>query len=96
VRVRYLPRAFAELEAIHSYLAKRNPQAALRVVAAIKNSITTLGDLPEMGLPVDELNTKVLASSHHTYHIYYSIVGDEVQILHIRHSARRPPVSGEL
>jgi toxin ParE1/3/4 len=96
VRIRYLPRAFAELEAINSYLVNRNPQAALLVTEAIKNSIFSLGGFPEMGQLTDEEHVRILRSAHHAYNIYYSIVGDEVQILHIRHVARRPPAAGEL
>ena len=96
MRVRYLPRAFAELEAIHDYLSSRNPQAALRTTAAIRSSIIALTDFPETGQPADLQNVRVLRSAHHNYHVYYSIRGDEIQIPHIRHSARKPAVQGEL
>jgi plasmid stabilization system protein ParE len=96
VRVRYLPRAFADLEAIYSYVANRNPQAALGIIAAIRNSVVVLSAFPEVGQPADDSGVRVLHSSHHIYKIYYSIADDEIQILHIRHAARRPPGAGEL
>jgi toxin ParE1/3/4 len=96
MRVRYLPRAFAELEAIHDYLSNRNPQSALRTAAAIRNSIVALVDFPEMGQPADHPNVRVLRSAHHSYRVYYVIKGDEIQILHIRHSARKQPAASEL
>jgi toxin ParE1/3/4 len=96
MRVRYLPRAFAELEAIHDYLSNRNPRAALRTTGAIRSSIVALADFPEMGQPADFQNVRGLRNAHHNYHVYYSIRGDEIQILHIRHSARKPAVHGEL
>jgi plasmid stabilization system protein ParE len=49
-----------------------------------------------MGQPADHLNVRVLRSAHHSYRIYYVIKGDEIQILHIRHSARKQPAASEL
>ena len=96
MRVRYLPRAFADLEAIHSYIEKRNPEAALQVTAAITKSISGLADFPEIGQAADEENVRVLRSAHRSYNIFYSAMGEEIQILHIRHPARRPPGADEL
>jgi plasmid stabilization system protein ParE len=93
MRIRYLPHAFAELEAIHNYLSNRSLQSALRTTTAIRNSIVALVDFPEMGQPADHLNVRVLRSAHHSYRVYK---GDEIQILHIRHSARKQPAAGEL
>jgi toxin ParE1/3/4 len=96
MKVRYLPRAFADIQAIHSYIAKNSPEAALRVTAAVANSIRGLAEFPDMGQATDDADVRVLRSSHHTYNIYYSIAGDEIQILHVRHPARRPPTADEL
>jgi toxin ParE1/3/4 len=96
MRVRYSPRAFAELQAIHDYLSNRSPQAALGTASAIRNSIVALVDFPEMGQPADHLDVRVLRSAHHNDRVYYAIKGDEIQILHIRHSARKQPAAGEL
>jgi plasmid stabilization system protein ParE len=54
MRVRYLPRAFADLEAIHSYIAKHSPEAAVQVAGAITKSISGLAEFPEIGQAVDE------------------------------------------
>jgi plasmid stabilization system protein ParE len=96
VRIHYLPRAFADLEAIYGYIAKRNTHAATRTTAAIRDSIDSLAYFPEIGQLANKPNVRVLHSSHHGYKIYYSIDEDEVQILHIRHAARKPPTEDEL
>jgi plasmid stabilization system protein ParE len=96
MRIRYLPRAHADLEAIYIYITNRSPQAADRVLSAIIDSIDSLGDFPEIGVLADESAVRVLNSAHHTYRIYYSIVQDHVQILHVRHTSRKPPTIGEL
>ena len=46
MKVRFTPPAAADLEAIYIYLAKRNPLAAERIKARIKNVAEKLGDLP--------------------------------------------------
>ena len=96
MKVRYLPRALADFEAIHAYIANRNPQAALRVTAAIRSSVLGLSEFPEIGQPADDPRVRVLHSFYHSYKIYYSVVNDEIQILHIRHPSRRPPGPAEL
>jgi toxin ParE1/3/4 len=95
MNIRYLPRAFADLEAIHSYIEKRNPEAAVRIAAAIAKSISGLADFPEIGQATDDENVRVLRSAHHIYNIFYLVRGEEVQILHIRHPSRRPPGANE-
>jgi plasmid stabilization system protein ParE len=96
VRIRYLTRAFADLEAIYAYIAKRNPKAAIQTTAAIRASIDSLAYFPEIGQLANRTNVRVLHSAHHNYKIYYSIIEDQVQILHIRHAARKPPTEDEL
>jgi plasmid stabilization system protein ParE len=96
VIIRYLPRAFADLEAIHAYIVKRNPQAAIRTTGAIRDSIDGLAYFPEIGQLVNKASVRVLHSAYHRYKVYYSNVDDEIQILHIRHAARKPPTEDEL
>ncbi|MGH7059744.1 MAG: hypothetical protein ACREFH_05090 [Stellaceae bacterium] len=43
-----------------------------------------------MAPATDEPNARELTLSRHPYKIYYEIAGDEVWILHIRHTRRRP------
>ena len=38
----------------------------------------------------------VMPLGRYPYLVFYEVVGDEVQILHIRHSARRPVEPDEL
>jgi toxin ParE1/3/4 len=96
MKIRYLPRAFADLEAIHSYISKHNRAGALQVTAAVTTSILGLVDFPDMGQPADAEDVRVLRSAHHTYNIFYSVKGEEIQVLHIRHQARKPPTKEEL
>jgi toxin ParE1/3/4 len=49
MRVRYSPQARAHLTAIFTYIAERNPRAAIRVLARIRSGVDQLGDFPRMG-----------------------------------------------
>ena len=96
MKVRYLPRAFADLQAIHSFVAKHDPNAALRITGAIRQSISALAVFPEIGQAVEDSEIRVLRSSHYSYNIYYALKATEVHVLHIRHPARKPPTPEEL
>jgi toxin ParE1/3/4 len=49
MKVRYRLRALLDIENIHEYIAKRNPQAAADVIARIRYAADRLGTLPYMG-----------------------------------------------
>jgi toxin ParE1/3/4 len=49
VRLRFTPRARRHLDAISEYIAKRNPDAARRVGARLRETIDLLAAFPDMG-----------------------------------------------
>jgi plasmid stabilization system protein ParE len=53
MKVRYSPRALAQLEEIHKYIAEYNPRAAAAVVARIQDLCEKLGEFPGMGAATD-------------------------------------------
>ena len=95
MKVRYTPRAIADIEDIHAYIADRNPQASVAVVARIKQAIEGLGDFPGMGRMTERGNVRVLPVGRYPYLIFYRIgvAVDEIVIIHVRHGARRRPGS---
>jgi plasmid stabilization system protein ParE len=96
MKTRYTPRAFSDLEAIRTYVDQYNPAAAQRVVTVIEKLVARLGDFPESGQHSDELDVRVVFSPRYPYRIYYRVAADEVSILHIRHTARRPLEKGDV
>jgi toxin ParE1/3/4 len=90
MNVVYAPRALRDLEAIAAYVAERNPAAAIRVLSAIKSSIDTLSFFPQIGRLVDDIGHRRVPVLRYPYLIYYRSAVDELLILHIRHSSRRP------
>jgi plasmid stabilization system protein ParE len=86
----YAPRALRDLEDIAGYLVERNPRGAFNVLAAIKSSIDTLSTLPRVGRSVDGAGRRRVPVLRYPYLIYYRIAVDELLILQIRHTSRRP------
>lgn len=90
MRVRYTLAAFSEREAILAYLNDRNPDAARDVVGLIARRIAELADRPYAGHPTDRKGIYTLWISPRPYRVFYLIDGQDVVIVHIRHTARRP------
>jgi toxin ParE1/3/4 len=90
MNVVYAPRALRDLESIAGYLTERNPAAALNVLGAIKASIDALTFFPKIGRLADSAGHRRLPVQRYPYLIFYRIVGEELIILHIRHTSRRP------
>jgi plasmid stabilization system protein ParE len=96
MKVRYTPRAFSDLEDIRIYIDQFNPVAARKVVTVIENIVARLGELPQSGQRSDELDVRVIFVTRYPYRVYYRIVSDEISILHIRHTARKPVEKGDV
>jgi addiction module RelE/StbE family toxin len=86
----YAPRAYRDLEAIVEYLGQRSPTGAANVLTAIKASVEMLEAFPEIGRMVDGAGHRRIPVSRFPYVLYYRIGKDEIIILHIRHTSRRP------
>ena len=91
MRVRYTPRARADLEAIFSYLDSRNPAAAGAVKRQIERAAAALALSPYLGAAIDRSSDfRGLRAGRYPYRIYYRIRENEVWIVHLRHTSRRP------
>jgi len=90
MKVRYTPRAQADLDAVYTYLDQRTPSAALAVKQLIERRIASLADFPHAASITDEPGVRELTIVRYPYNVYYEVSGEEVWILHIRHTARRP------
>jgi toxin ParE1/3/4 len=90
MKVRYTLRAQADLASIFTYLDQRAPAAARSVKALLEWRIASLAEFPFAAPRTDEPCVRELAIIRYPYKIYYEVAGDEVWVLHIRHTARRP------
>jgi toxin ParE1/3/4 len=85
----YAPRALRDLKNIGAYLTERNPEGAANALGAIKSSIDTLSFFPQIGRLVDEAGHRRVPVVRYPYLIFYRIDGNELLILHVRHTSRR-------
>ncbi len=87
--VRYTRRAQNDLTKILDYLDERSPRGALSVKQAIKRAVEAIGENPGVGRPTGKGEIRGMPVSRYPYLIYWTVEADEVQILHIRHGARK-------
>jgi toxin ParE1/3/4 len=85
--------AEADLDAIDTYLAERNPDAAVRVLASILAAIERACLFPDAAPLVDQpgeiLGTRKLIETAYHYVIYYRVVDHTLLVLRIFHGAQR-------
>jgi len=96
MKIRYTPRALSDLQSIHTYISEHNPEAATRVIGIVEKRSAALSNHPNMGYASDEPNVRIILAIPYPYRIYYRVKGDEIEIVHIRHTSRRRPRSGQL
>ncbi len=88
MNVRFTRKALADLDQLRAFIAKENPAAASRLVTRLLDLAWGLGDNPKEGRKTDEPDILVLVAPRLNYLIFYRIAAAEIQILHIRHTAR--------
>ncbi len=91
MRVRWLRKALANLNAEAEYIARDNPDAAVRVVGAITAAVDHLAKHPAMGRAGRVPGTRELVVPNLPYIIPYRVRGEAVEILRVFHAARRWP-----
>jgi toxin ParE1/3/4 len=90
MRLQYRTQALADIDAIHQYLEERNPSGARNVLRAIYASIQLIAEHPLSYQRTDDPDIRVHVVQRYRYKIFYSVVGDTVEIIHVRHTSRRP------
>jgi toxin ParE1/3/4 len=90
MRLRYRAQALADIDAIHRYLEERSPSAARSVLRAIYASIQLIAEQPLSYQRADDPDIRVHVVQRYRYKIFYRAVGDPVEIIHVRHTSRRP------
>jgi toxin ParE1/3/4 len=90
MKLRFTPRAAQDLAEIADYILEHSPQAALRVRAAILESLQSLVLFPHVGRRQKVEGVRKLVTRHYPYLVYYTTdeEADEIVILAIQHPAR--------
>jgi plasmid stabilization system protein ParE len=91
MRVLFRARARADLEQINNYLENRSPLGAKSVARAIYAAVAAIGEHPKGSQKTDDPDVRVKTVQSYPYRIFYVHTEDDVvEILHVRHAARRP------
>jgi plasmid stabilization system protein ParE len=90
MKLRFTPRAVRDLTAIADYIHEHSPQAALRVRAAILESLQSLVLFPHIGRQQTVKGVRKLVARRYPYLVYYTAdeEAEEIVILAIQHPAR--------
>jgi len=91
--VRYRQRALTDLEEIFTYLNGRSPQGARSVLAAISVAIDDIAQNPLAARQTSDPTVRVKVVRRYLYKVFYTASAGEIEVLHIRHGARRPWVT---
>jgi plasmid stabilization system protein ParE len=90
MKVRYTRRADSDLHQILDYLGPRSPKGAANVLTRIGDALQKLSEQPSIGHATDVSGVRVLFIGRYPHKIFYRLSGSQLEILHIRHTARRP------
>ena len=82
--------ALAQLRAAHRYLSKENPRAASEFLAALEALEENLSHFPKMGVRTKQPGVMAFPLVRYRYRLFYKIERDEIRIIRIRHTSRRP------
>lgn len=93
MQVLWLRRATANLDELFDYILDRDPRAAERVRAAIREHVRRLAEQPGLGRLGRVVNSRELAISGTPYIVAYTVDHrlDAVIVLRVLHGARRWP-----
>jgi len=83
------PLAVRDLQAIHDYIAKDNPDAASRLLERLDGRLSMVREHPGIGKKRDELQPGVRCTAESNYLIVYRLVEEHtVEIARVLHSKR--------
>jgi plasmid stabilization system protein ParE len=91
MKVRYRDLALKDIDDIFRYLDARSPTGARNVLADIHAAIAEIAANPQASRCTSDPTIRVKTLGRYRYKIFYGIEAAEfVEIIHIRHAARRP------
>jgi plasmid stabilization system protein ParE len=89
-RVIWSPLALQDVARLHAFLRPKSRDAASRAVRAIRESVTILAAHPEIGRPVDDMESEfrdwLIEFGDGGYVARYHYDGKDVVVLAVRHT----------
>ncbi len=90
MRLRFTPAASADIDAILSFLEEHSPQGARRTAERLDAAINMLLLNPRLGRRTSKSGVRRLVLARQRYLVFYTLRGDELVVVGVRHGARRP------
>ena len=91
MKIIFTETALRDLDQIFEYLASNYPTLIGPVEQRIDSVLARLQDWPESARRVTQrTNIRVAPLVRYPYRIFYRITNDAIEIVHIRHTSRRP------
>jgi toxin ParE1/3/4 len=90
MKLQFTSRARADIEDIYNYLIQRSPSGTRNVLGAIYDSLKFIAEHPYGSEQTDNPEVRATVVRRYRYKIFYSITGETIEVLHVRHTSRRP------
>jgi toxin ParE1/3/4 len=95
MKTRYTETALLEIGGAVSYLLERSPSSAATFADLIDAAVARLLDHPHSAEETEIRGVRRVYIRRFRYSMFYTVDGDEIVILHVRHAARRWPWEDE-
>lgn len=91
MKIVFTETALSDLSQIFEFLASNYPTLVGPVEQRINSVLARLQDWPESARKVTQrTNVRVVPLIRYPYRIFYRITNEAIEIVHIRHTSRRP------
>jgi plasmid stabilization system protein ParE len=87
-------RALGTLRSIRSWLGRRNPDAADRVIEEIERACALLREQPMMGRAIPDTTLRQHVTRRYRYRVIYRVSEDVVEVRAVLHPSRSGAESG--
>lgn len=92
MKVEYAPRATADLKEIGAQSRRVFGDAvAAALETYFRSTVARIAVMPEIGQRLSRRSgVRIVPLARYPFKIFYTLIGEAITILHIRHAARRP------
>jgi toxin ParE1/3/4 len=91
MRIKWLKRAIESLDGAMAHIAREDEETAKDISDYIHARIESLQTQPHLGRPGRIFGTRELVIDKYPFIIPYRVKDEEIQILRIFHTSRKPP-----